>query len=86
LNDLSALVVAGSAECVADGSADVTVANISGTVLLNMADELLRVTAAEGRLILTGFTEAELRAMEQSFPGGDVSGFQEWRCLSVRLS
>jgi ribosomal protein L11 methyltransferase len=85
LNDLEIPVVAGSAACLADGSADVTVANISGTVLLNMADELFRVTAANGWLILSGFVEAELRAMEQSIPGGIVSGSEEWRCLSVPL-
>jgi ribosomal protein L11 methyltransferase len=86
LNNLQAPVAVGSAECVADAWADITVANISGTVLLAMADELLRVTAANGRLILTGFTELELRAMQQNFPDGEVSSLNEWRCLSARLS
>lgn len=34
LNDRSPLLAAGSAECLADGCADITVANISATVLL----------------------------------------------------
>jgi ribosomal protein L11 methyltransferase len=86
LNDLVAPVAAGSAECLADACADVTVANISGTVLLAIADELSRVTAPNGWLILTGFTEPELRAMQQSFSDGEVSALNEWRCLSVWLS
>jgi ribosomal protein L11 methyltransferase len=88
LNGLAARLVAGSAECLADGSANITVANISATVLLFLGDELLRMTAAGGRLILTGFAESELAAIEQNFPATDSRIFQsgEWSCLSLQLS
>jgi ribosomal protein L11 methyltransferase len=88
LNGLVGNVVAGSAECLADGCADVTVANISATVLLSLGDDLLRITAADGRLILTGFTEPELRAIEQNFPAAESRVFRsdEWSCVSLRLS
>jgi ribosomal protein L11 methyltransferase len=88
LNGLAAEVVVGSAECLADGCADITVANISATVLLSLGDDLLRITAAGGRLILTGFTEPELTAIEQNFPaaGSRVLQSGEWNCLSLRLS
>jgi ribosomal protein L11 methylase PrmA len=88
LNGLVGKVVAGSAECLGDGCGDITVANISATVLLSLGDELLRITAAAGRLILTGFTEPELPAMEQNFPAAESRIFQsgEWSCVSLRLS
>jgi ribosomal protein L11 methyltransferase len=79
LNQLPGLLIAGSADCVRDGWAAVTLANISGTVLLSMADELLRISG--GRLILTGFTEDELGAIEQIFGCGEVTESGEWRCL-----
>jgi ribosomal protein L11 methyltransferase len=86
LNDLPCGLVAGSAECLRDGCAEVIIANISATVLLSIADELLRIGAESGILIVTGFTEAELPAMEQFFGGGAVTSCGEWRCLSVALS
>jgi ribosomal protein L11 methyltransferase len=88
LNGLEARLTAGSAECLADGCADITVANISATVLLFLGDELLRLTATGGRLILTGFTESELAAIEQNFPAAESRIFQsgEWSCVSLRLS
>jgi ribosomal protein L11 methyltransferase len=42
LNGLRFLAAAGSADCLREGCAHVTIANISGTVLLSIADELLR--------------------------------------------
>jgi ribosomal protein L11 methyltransferase len=86
LNDLPPLLAAGSADCLRDGCAAVTVANISGTVLLSVADELLRITSAGGQLILSGFTEHELPAIQQNFGDGEVTSCGEWRCLSVPLS
>jgi len=88
LNGLAAEVAAGSAECLADGCADITVANISATVLLSLGDELLRITAAGGRLILSGFAESELAAVEHNFPAIESRVFRlgEWICVSLRLS
>jgi len=79
LNRVPGLLVAGSVDCVRNGCAAVTVANISGTVLLSIADDLMRIT--DGTLILTGFTELELFAIEQVFGGGEVTACGEWRCL-----
>jgi ribosomal protein L11 methyltransferase len=81
LNNLPADLAAGSADCVR--CADVLVANISATVILSIADELLRIG---GRLILTGFSDYELPAMEQTFGTGAVTSSGEWRCLSLQAS
>ena len=84
LNELPALLAAGFADAVASEWADVTVANISGTVLLDVMDELLRITKPGGVLVLTGFTEAELSAFESLVSGGRVLSSGEWRCLIAR--
>jgi ribosomal protein L11 methyltransferase len=88
LNVLAPQLVAGSAECLADGCADITVANISATVLLFLGDELLRITAAGGRLILTGFVESEVAAVQETFPAAEsrMSQSGEWTCVSLQLS
>jgi ribosomal protein L11 methyltransferase len=86
LNNLPHRLAAGSADCLRAGCANVTVANISGTVLLSIADELLRVTGTAGRLILSGFTKDELPAIMEAFGYGHVTSCDEWRCLSLRLS
>jgi ribosomal protein L11 methyltransferase len=86
LNLLQPQVAAGSAECLTEGCADITVANISGTVLLAILDELVRITADTGWLILTGFQADELPVFEKIFPAGQISLADEWACLSVPLS
>jgi ribosomal protein L11 methyltransferase len=86
LNLLQPQVAVGSAECLTEGCADVAVANISGTVLLAILDELVRITADTGWLILTGFQADELAVFEKIFPDGRVSQADEWACLSVPLS
>ena len=86
LNALDAALVNGSADCVAAGYAELTVANISGTVLLSIFDDLLRVTAAGGRLILTGFNESEFGFFLRLVPGAEVSELNEWRCVSGQIS
>lgn len=86
LNDFTPTLVAGSADCLASGCSDVTVANLSGTVLLSIMDELTRITRAIGCLILTGFPESELSTFERIFPGAEVSQLDDWRCVLVRLS
>jgi ribosomal protein L11 methyltransferase len=82
LNQLPANLAAGSADCIASGSIDILVANISGSVLVAIADELIRVTKNDATLILTGFPESELTAMQSVFGNGEVTALNEWRCLS----
>jgi ribosomal protein L11 methyltransferase len=86
LNDCKPSLVVGSADCIVDNWSDITVANISGTVLMSILHELMGITRANGWLILTGFPEHELTAFEQLFPDADVTAKGEWRCLAVRLS
>jgi ribosomal protein L11 methyltransferase len=86
LNGLAAQLLVGSADCFRDGCSDLTIANISGTVLLGMLDDLLRVTAPEGRLILTGFPESELAVFQRLLPGCTVTEMNEWRCVVAKIS
>jgi len=86
LNTLPPQLVVGSADCLRAGCAAVTVANISATVLLSLAAELFRITGSAGQLILTGFAEYELAAVQQNFGFGEVTSCAEWRCLTVPLS
>jgi ribosomal protein L11 methyltransferase len=86
LNGLAPTLASGSADCVSAASADVIVSNINASVLLSMLDDLLLITAANGWLILTGFTEDEFSAVQQNVPEGSVLAMDEWRCLTVRLS
>jgi ribosomal protein L11 methyltransferase len=81
LNGLDPLLVVGSADAFADASADVVIANISGTVLLSILDDLVRIVRSGGHLILTGFTEYELPAFQSIWPEGKVLALNEWRCL-----
>ena len=88
LNGLTPQLINGSADCLSDSCADIVIANINATVLLSIAEELLRITAPGGRLILTGFTEFELPAVEQNFPASEKSicQFGEWTCVNLQLS
>lgn len=86
LNAFPALLVAGTADCVAAETADVVVANISGSVLLALADELLRVVRPGGKMILTGFPASELAVLKQAFGDGAVSEMNEWRCLTLAIT
>lgn len=85
LNGLPALLAAGSADAMQSRTADVTVANISATVLLSISDDLLRITKPSGTLILTGFPEWELSASLGIFPSASVSAMNEWRCIVATL-
>jgi ribosomal protein L11 methyltransferase len=86
LNALQPVLIVGSAECVTAGAADITVANINGTVLLSILDDLLRITRRHGRLILTGFTNAELRPFRELLHVAEVSTLSGWSCLTATLS
>jgi len=84
LNELKANLVAGSADCLAVDCADVTIANINATVLLFLVEDLIRITKVDGRLILTGFTEAELNGLRRNFTNSSVLEMDEWRCLIIK--
>lgn len=83
LNGLEALFAAGSADIIRSSWADITAANISGTVLLAILEDLQRITKRHGRLILTGFTEDELAAFIRLFPRSRVLAEEEWRCVET---
>jgi ribosomal protein L11 methyltransferase len=85
LNQLAPLLVGGSAGSLGDLAFDVTVANISGSVLLSIVDDLRRVTRTGGHLILTGFPEWELAPFLQMFPAAEVTALNEWRCIRTVL-
>ncbi len=86
LNQLEPRLYAGSADAAADNCFELTIGNISGSVLLSILDDLLRVTKSQGHLILTGFTEGELPRFLQLFPTAGVSALNEWRCLTAAIS
>ncbi len=86
LNGLDAHLVVGSADCLAADCSDVTVVNISGTVLLSILDDLQRATCPGGWLILTGFPEAEAHVFERALPTSETFGIGEWRCVVAKLS
>lgn len=86
LNALAAELVAGSADCLAGQIADVTVANVSGTLLLSIIQDLLRITRRGGYLILTGFPESELYAFQQLFETTNVAIQGEWCLVTIELS
>lgn len=86
LNALEPLLVAGSADNISDRIADITAANISGSVLLSILEHILRITRTGGRVILTGFPEPELPVFQQLFPIAEVSSLAVWRCITAELS
>lgn len=86
LNDLTPRLIVGSADAITDAWAEVTVANISATVLLAMLYDLLRITRPNGRLILTGFGEQEVWAFERYFPTSEILAEDQWRCVIANVS
>lgn len=85
LNNLAQDLAAGSADCIADGWADITVANISGTVLLSILDDLLRITRPGGHLILSGFTNDEAPVFLRLFPDAEQTAREGWSCLAAKI-
>lgn len=83
LNELPPTLAAGSADCLAAETANVVVANISATVLIALADDLLRIAKPNARLILTGFPESELGAISRLFGAGEVTALNQWRCVTL---
>jgi ribosomal protein L11 methylase PrmA len=81
LNQVTPLVAVGSADAFVDGWFDVVVANISGSVVLCILDELRRIMRPEGVLILTGFSIDESRRFKELLVGSRVEALEEWSCV-----
>ena len=86
LNNLAATLVEGSVDSVKNGVADITVANISSTVLLMILEDLIRATKPGGKLILTGFAEAESAIFRSAMRCEQVLSDGEWRCAVGRTA
>ncbi len=86
LNNMTAMLVAGPTTCLIGGFADITIANINGTVLLSLLDDLKRIARKGGTLILTGFPDAEADVFFKEIPGSEVFACGEWRCLTATIS
>jgi ribosomal protein L11 methyltransferase len=85
LNGLRAELICGSADTLVTTCSDVTVANISGPALLDIWEDLQRITKRAGLLILTGFSQAESSAFEKLLPGVDAFELGGWVCLVATL-
>lgn len=86
LNGLGAELVCGSADALASNVADITIANISGTALLAIWDDLARITRRPGQLILTGFPESEASFFKELLPNAQAIQQEGWCCFMARMS
>jgi ribosomal protein L11 methyltransferase len=86
LNGLVPTLVAGTVDCLATLSADIIVANISGSVLLSIFDDLLRIARPDAYVILTGFTDYEVATFQNLLPGAEVTLRDDWRCVCAQVS
>ncbi len=80
-------VVQGTADCLKPERFDIVAANISATVLMHLADEILRVAKPGARIILAGFGVEEAASLKQLFALGPLSERieGEWSCLVLDL-
>ena len=81
LNQLTPRVAVGSADCVRTECADITIANISGTVILSILEDLTRITRPDGVLILTGFLTPEAETFEKLLESRERLQLNEWSCV-----
>jgi ribosomal protein L11 methyltransferase len=75
-------VAQGSANAIR-GEFDLVAANVSASVLLDLADDILRLVRPGGRLVLAGFGTEEAPVVGKVFAAGPVSERVEgeWSCL-----
>ncbi len=80
-------VVFGTADCLASEQFDLVAANISATVVINFADEILRAAKPGARIILAGFGVEEAVFVKQVFALGEVTERTEgeWSCVVLDL-
>ncbi len=86
LNGLSAELICGSAGALAAACSDITIANISATVLLAIWEDLLRITRRPGWLILTGFPKSEAKMLQDLAPQPEIFELEGWICLAAALA
>lgn len=80
-------VVQGAADCLRGGQFDLVAGNISATVLVHYADEILSLVKPGGRVILAGFGVEEATIVKSVFGGSalDERIEGEWSCLVMDL-
>lgn len=80
-------VVQGMPDCLAPETFDLVAANISATVLVNFADDILGAVKPGGRLILAGFGIEEATLVKKVFALGALSERTEgeWSCIVLDL-
>lgn len=83
LNEKRPMLAAALSDAVATGWATVTIANISGSVLFAIFDELLRVTSAGSPLILSGFEIDEASRFQQLMSDAKLTTLDNWACLTA---
>jgi ribosomal protein L11 methyltransferase len=81
LNRLEPRLAVGSADRIRLDWADILVANISGTVLLSIWDDIIGAARPGGTLILTGFSAGESHAFEELLDYPTVLSSGKWRCI-----
>jgi ribosomal protein L11 methyltransferase len=86
LNDLQASLICGSAECMRTWSADITIANISATVLLAIWEDLLRITRPGGTFIVTGFPDNEAAVIRSLLSHPETFEGDDWVCFAATVS
>jgi ribosomal protein L11 methylase PrmA len=84
-------VFVGSADSVADGAADIVVANISPAWIAELAGEWKRILKPGGVAILSGFEAADLAVVSSALVKAGLRiegefGEQEWRMIEARRS
>ncbi len=86
LNGLATNLVVGSVDCFSARSVDVAVANINASVLLALADDLVRIVRPGGASILTGFPLSEAGTVRALFGATETLERDGWSCLISRAS
>jgi ribosomal protein L11 methyltransferase len=84
LNGLAPSIATGSANCLQSGAFNLIVANISGTVVLAILDELLRIAKPGATFILTGFSTGEAQAFVPMLGSAQFTELGDWACIVGR--
>ena len=82
LNGVQIELLSGSADAIASKFADITIANISGTVLLGIWEDMTRITREAGWLVLTGFQECEAAFFKNLLANAYEIRHEGWCCLT----
>ncbi len=82
----SAAIFVGSARSLRRGSMDCVVANINAAAIASLILEIARVLKPQGRAILGGFTNAEVRRLDEPLRAAGLTLWEtvakdEWVCL-----